>query len=75
RLDLEIIFFEPMNDANVRQTSCAAASENQGNGLAVRRRHLLTASFHCDAGMCLTGGQQAQSGIDSVADIFSRRLS
>jgi hypothetical protein len=44
RLDLEIVFFEPMNDANVRQASSAAASENQGYGLAVRRRHLLTAS-------------------------------
>jgi hypothetical protein len=32
-----------MNDANVRQASSAAASENQGYGLPVRRRHLLTA--------------------------------
>jgi hypothetical protein len=32
-----------MNDADVRQTASAAASENQGHGLAVRRRHLLTA--------------------------------
>jgi hypothetical protein len=45
RLDLEIIFFEPMNDANVRQTTSAAASENQGYGLAVRRRHFLASYF------------------------------
>ena len=45
RLDLEVIFFEPMNDADVRQTSGAAASENQGHGLSVRRGHFLILCF------------------------------